>query len=42
MKIGCDIVENKRLVDKSDLFIDKILTPKEKELYQLKNTVEFL
>lgn len=42
MKIGCDIVENKRLVDKSDLFIDKILTSKEKELYQTRNKVEFL
>ena len=42
MKIGCDIVENKRLIDKSDRFIDKVLTPKEKELYQTRNKVEFL
>lgn len=42
MKIGCDIVENKRLVDKSDKFIDLILTDKEKELYKQRNKVEFL
>ena len=33
MKIGCDIVENKRLIDKSDKFIDMVLTEKEKKLY---------
>lgn len=42
MKIGCDIVENKRLVDKSDNFINLILTDKEKELYQKRNKIEFL
>ena len=43
MKIGCDIVENKRLLDKSETFISKVLTEKEKELYiKKKNNVEFL
>ena len=42
MKIGCDIVENKRLLDKSENFIDKILTDKEKQLYKTRNNVEFL
>ena len=42
MKIGCDIVENKRLIDKSDKFIDLVLTEKEKQLYQKRNKVEFL
>ena len=42
MKIGCDIVENKRLLDKSENFIDKILTDKEKQLYKTRNSVEFL
>lgn len=41
MKIGCDIVENKRLIDKSDKFIDMVLTEKEKKLYEQKG-VEFL
>lgn len=42
MKIGCDIVENKRLLDKSDKFIDLVLTEKEKEMYRQKNSAEFL
>lgn len=42
MKIGCDIVENKRLIDKSDKFIDLVLTEKEKQLYNQRNKVEFL
>lgn len=42
MKIGCDIVENKRLIDKSDKFIDLVLTEKEKQLYNKRNKVEFL
>lgn len=33
MNIGCDIVKNDRLKNKSNEFIDKILTSKEKELY---------
>lgn len=33
MNIGCDIVENKRLANKNDSFIDKILTNNEKTLY---------
>lgn len=41
MKIGCDIVENKRLIDKSDKFIDMVLTEKEKKLYEQKG-IEFL
>lgn len=41
MKIGCDIVENKRLLDKSDKFIDLVLTAKEKEVYKQKG-IEFL
>lgn len=41
MKIGCDIVDNKRLVDKSGKFIDVVLTEKEKELYKIKG-IEFL
>ena len=41
MKIGCDIVENERLKDKSDRFIDLVLTEKEKELYKVKG-LEFL
>lgn len=42
MKIGCDIVENKRLVDKNDTFLNHVLTEKEKELYNQRNKVEFL
>ena len=34
MNIGCDIVENKRLENKSKEFIDLVLTDKEKELYK--------
>lgn len=34
MNIGIDIVENKRLENKSERFIDLVLTPKEKELYR--------
>lgn len=41
MKIGCDIVENKRLIDKSEKFIDLVLTDKEKQLYKQKG-LEFL
>ena len=41
MKIGCDIVENRRLIGKSDKFIDMVLTDKEKQLYQKKG-IEFL
>lgn len=41
MKIGCDIVENKRLLNKSDKFIDLVLTEKEKKLYKDKG-IEFL
>lgn len=33
MNIGCDIVENKRLENKSETFINKVLTDKEKVLY---------
>lgn len=43
MKIGCDIVENKRLLDKSDKFLENVLTPKEIEIYKSRNrNVEFL
>lgn len=43
MKIGCDIVENKRLLDKTDSFIDNVLTVKEKQVYLARNkNVEFL
>lgn len=43
MKIGCDIVENKRLLDKSQKFLDSVLTKKEKEVYKSRNeNVEFL
>lgn len=43
MKIGCDIVENKRLLDKSEAFLNKVLTSKEKEIYiRRRNSVEFL
>ena len=41
MKIGCDIVENKRLIDKSEKFINLVLTDKEKQLYKQKG-LEFL
>ncbi|MCH5167145.1 MAG: holo-ACP synthase [Erysipelotrichales bacterium] len=34
MQIGCDIVENKRLKDIDQRFIDLVLTEKEKELYK--------
>ena len=34
MRIGCDIVENKRLIGKSTRFIDLVLTPKEQDEYQ--------
>ena len=34
MQIGCDIVENKRLKDADQRFIDFVLTEKEKELYK--------
>ena len=34
MKIGCDIVENKRLINKEKEFIDYVLTNKEQELYK--------
>lgn len=33
MNIGCDIVENKRLENKSETFINKVLTEDEKVLY---------
>lgn len=33
MKIGCDIVENKRLINKDQEFIKFILTTKEQQLY---------
>ncbi len=36
MNIGCDIVENKRLENKNDAFIDLILTKNEKLEYQKK------
>ena len=42
MKIGCDIVENKRLENKNETFINHVLTEKEKELYKTRNPVEFL
>ncbi len=34
MNIGCDIIENKRLENKKQAFIDLILTPKEKIEYK--------
>lgn len=34
MNIGCDIVENKRLENKDENFINLVLTDKEKELYK--------
>lgn len=34
MNIGCDIVENKRLENKDQTFIDLLLTKKEQELYK--------
>ena len=34
MNIGCDIVENKRLENKSETFINKVLTEDEKVLYR--------
>lgn len=34
MNIGCDIVENKRLLNKEKEFIDLVLTEKEQEEYQ--------
>lgn len=36
MNIGCDIVENNRLKNKEQAFIDLILTKKEKNEYQEK------
>ena len=36
MNIGCDIVENNRLKNKGDRFIDLVLTEYEKQLYQEK------
>lgn len=41
MNIGCDIVENKRLENRSKEFIDLVLTVKEKELYK-ENGILFL
>lgn len=41
MKIGCDIVENERLNNVNQRFIDLVLTDKEKELY-LKKGKQFL
>ena len=41
MRIGCDIVENKRFDDVNDNFINLVLTDKEKELYKTKGK-EFL
>lgn len=34
MNIGCDIIENKRLENKQEEFIDLVLTPKEKIEYK--------
>lgn len=34
MKIGCDIVENKRLINKDQEFINYVLTDKEQLLYK--------
>ncbi len=36
MNIGCDIVENKRLKNKSKRFIDLVLTTKEQKEYENK------
>lgn len=36
MNIGCDIVENSRLLNKSQRFIDLILTENEKTEYQVR------
>ncbi len=36
MNIGCDIVSNKRLENKSQRFIDLVLTSKEQEEYKKK------
>ena len=36
MNVGCDIVENKRLTNKSPRFIELILTKKEQKEYALK------
>lgn len=36
MNIGCDIVENNRLINKDEDFINYILTNKEKEIYKKK------
>ncbi|MCX4249595.1 MAG: holo-ACP synthase [Bacilli bacterium] len=41
MNIGCDIVENKRLENKSDRFVSKVLTEKEIALYKSEG-LEFL
>lgn len=41
MNIGCDIVKNNRLIDKSEEFINKVLTEKEQLLYK-KYGLEFL
>ncbi len=41
MNIGCDIVENKRLANRSATFLKKVLTPNEEILYQ-KYGLEFL
>ena len=35
MQIGCDIVENKRLKNKNQRFIDLVLTKNEQELYKV-------
>lgn len=34
MNIGCDIVENNRLINKDQRFISLVLTDKEQELYK--------
>ena len=41
MKIGCDIVENKRFDNVNEKFINLVLTNKEKELYKQRGK-EFL
>ncbi len=41
MKIGIDIVENKRLQNKSPHFVDLVLTKKEQELYKVEG-ISFL
>lgn len=42
MKIGCDIVENKRLENKNETFLNHVLSEKEKDLYKTRNKAEFL